>query len=296
MGLQGLFTRKSQGLAFGFCLAFPFCFIFIFNEMVYRVEKTTPLVTSENNNQLSKNEPEFTANCLERVLYNLPLSNGKYFAHHWDAKTGKWNEEIRFEPMDLPKDNCVVMDIGGNTDAADTRKLLSEYPQCTFHVFEPVPPFFEKLQRAYNNPVFEDTVILHNVGLGRENTKVQLPKSAIHGQSTYVDNKKSNEQSYTIVINDMRTVLNDLGIDEPQMVSLLHMNCEGCEWDTLLFMGENGLFNRFEIVQFGTHNYGDVGVGVRSWQLCQIRKYLSETHTLITEMPFGWERWLIKGE
>ncbi len=273
---------KQQNLIFTYFVILIFLF-FILNQTLVK----------ESNNIIQNNDPESNSlvECLERVLYNLPISNGKYYAHHWDAKTGKWNEEIRFLPMNLPKENCIVLDIGGNTDAADTKKLLSTYPQCTYHVFEPIPPFFEKLEKAYNNPVFENTVILHKIGLGKENTEIQLPKSSIHGQSTYVEKKKKNEQSYTLVINDMKTVLNDIGIDK---VSLLHMNCEGCEWDTLLFIGENRMFNNFEIIQFGTHNYGEEGIGIRSWQLCQIRKYLNETHNLITEVPFGWERWVLR--
>ncbi len=229
--------------------------------------------------------------CLREVLYNLPISkDGKYLAHHWDARTGKWNENIRFAPMDLPEDGCIVLDIGGSTDAADTNKLLGMYPQCKFHIFEPVPPFFENLKKVYQNPVFDNRVFLHNVGLGKDNTIVKLPKSEIKGQSTFLDGKQrvGNRNFYDIEIRRMDTILSELELNE---VSLLHMNCEGCEWDTLLSMGD--IFKVFKIVQFSSHNYGEEGIGVRSWQLCQIRDYLNRTHTIGSdEVPFGWERWV----
>lgn len=241
-----------------------------------------------------------TIQCLERVLFNLPFSDGKYYAHHWDAHTGKWNEDIRFEPMDLPEEKCVVLDIGGNTDAADTNKLLRVYPQCIFHVFEPVPPFFAKPEKTYQDPHFDGKIFLHNVGLGRKNAEVGMFASEVNGQSTFLgkNNEKNqrhkNEKTWTLSIRNMETILTDLyGLEDPsQKVSLLHMNCEGCEWETLLSMGERGLFERFEVIQFGTHNYGEEGVGVRSWQLCQIRDYLSKTHRVVSEVPFGWERWV----
>ena len=44
----------------------------------------------------------------------------------------------------------------------------------------------------------------------------------------------------------------------------------------------------------GMAPYGKVGVGARAWQLCDIRKVLSKTHTMDFGLAFGWERWSMK--
>lgn len=229
------------------------------------------------------------AQCLRDVLENLPMKDGKAFAHHWDARTGKWNEDIRFEKMDLTEKPCVVMDVGGSTQARDTEKLLGLYKWCRFHVYEPVPDYHAALTKYYSNRKFKDRVTIHPVGIGRTTHQVSASKKDLMGESTFLGGTTSgpikiNIQSVEEAMDSIRGA---------QKISLLHMNCEGCEWDVLLWMGEKGLFSRVKYIQFSSHNYGPEGVGVRGVQLCRIREYLRKTHTMVKGVPFGWERWVL---
>ena len=53
---------------------------------------------------------------------------GQLVAHHYLAQTGLWNEDERFEALNLTAGNT-IMYAGGNTDGADGVKLLTLCPQ-----------------------------------------------------------------------------------------------------------------------------------------------------------------------
>ena len=76
------------------------------------------------------------------------------------------------------------------------------------------------------------------------------------------------------------------------------MNCEGCEWEFLVDAKQHGFLDKVPVIQVGWHNYGDVGLGARAWQLCEIRHMLSQTHVLTSGLAFGWDRWerKVKGD
>ncbi len=78
--------------------------------------------------------------------------------------------------------------------------------------------------------------------------------------------------------------------------TLLHMNCEGCEWDLLSqdLERENSFVSDIPVIQIGFHNYGEVGLGKRALEYCDIRKKMSRTHRLVGAVPFAWERWVLK--
>lgn len=96
--------------------------------------------------------------------------------------------------------------------------------------------------------------------------------------------------SVTAHIKSFATAVTDAG---GQIPTLLHINCEGCEWDMLPAAKQAGFLDDIEVIQFGTHNYGTVGLGNRVWQLCEIRQLLSETHDMAPGgVAFGWERWI----
>ena len=76
--------------------------------------------------------------------------------------------------------------------------------------------------------------------------------------------------------------------------ALLQINCEGCEFDFLPGAKKYGLLDKVSVIQIGWHSYGDIGLGARAWQLCEIRQMLAETHTMTWGLAFGWERWELK--
>jgi hypothetical protein len=107
-----------------------------------------------------------------------------------------------------------------------------------------------------------------------------------------ISSNNNNEEGTTVTahIKSFANAVADAGGQTP---TLLHINCEGCEWEMLPAAKRAGFLDTIEVIQFGTHNYGQVGLGGRTWQLCEIRQMLSETHdTMAGDVAFGWERWV----
>ena len=257
--------------------------------------------------------------CLEETLLNLPIGKGPYdkrknlpdhqlmvWAHHWDARNkGKWNEKIRFEEMKELRNNsksksdqtnCSVWEVGAHEKAADSRELMKTYPNCEYHAYEPIPAFFTVLSKNWEGTSNMHT---HNYGLASEDGEFKVPSSVLDGQATYIgdgDSSESNNDGDGFISAAIKSF--DFAVKEAgSKPTLLHMNCEGCEWDLLpqALEEENGFISDIPVIQIGFHNYGQVGLGKRVLEYCDIRKKLNRTHRLVDgAVPFAWERWVLK--
>jgi FkbM family methyltransferase len=270
---RSLFQKKN-------CLVL-FVISFFLLDMLYwnlKFNETVNVKTTSNN---------YMETCLKDVLFNLPYNpqKDKYSVHHYTAQTGKWNENIRFHPLKINSQKCIIIDVGGNTIAEDTSTFLQSYPQCEYYVYEPIPSYFENLERVFHK---YENVHIKGVGWGNKDEDISISSSSLKGQATFIMDTKGEKGNILLKIKTPASILDELTFSE---IDLLHMNCEGCEWDALIFMGENDLFKKFKTIQYSAHNYGKVGIGVRSWELCKIKTYLNITHDMVEGVPFGWERW-----
>ena len=226
--------------------------------------------------------------CLNLVKSNMPYSESehKMVAHHWVAKTGKWNEERRWDPMDLQAP-CTIWYVGGNINGEDGVKLQKQYP-CEIHVFEPVPPYFEALKTNYEKVPRSH---VHGYGIGGSTRIVKNVK--LEGQSTYaMEGGSSGGSEYVdLPIRSFTEVYADLGNNK--VVDLIHINCEGCEWEMFESMIANNLVTKFRIIQFSAHYYFDntpSAIETTERRYCEISTGFSQTHKTIFQIPFGWER------
>ncbi|CAB9501248.1 expressed unknown protein [Seminavis robusta] len=264
--------------------------------------------------------------CVKDVLDNLPIGKGRLaarrnpkrlnivFAHHFDANNGpkKWNAKDRFQPMpQLQKadagsaKSCVVWEVGAHERAEDSRTLLEQYPDCTYHAFEPIPTFFDNLQRNWKD---EPRMHTHNFGIGVKDDVFQVDPNSLHSQSTYIGdyatdrgddgdvNYNHNNQGGGAGLHaHIKSFEHTVAEAGGQYPTLMHMNCEGCEWELLPSGMDVGFIQRIPIIQIGFHNYGEKeGLGGRAWQLCEIRQRLSQSHRMVKGVPFAWERWIKK--
>lgn len=239
--------------------------------------------------------------CLKETLRNLPISkDGQVRAHHWDAGNEQWNENIRFDPMPrLQQEPCSVWEVGAHTRAQDTQRLRSMYPLCEYHAYEPISDFFKELTDNWRQDgAGNANVHLHNYALAKENGTIYFPKSSLAGQSTYIGDGSKLPDSTNDVDSDSASVrsfhfaVQDAGGNKP---TLLHMNCEGCEWDLLRDALDTSFIDNVPLIQIGFHNYGHVGLGERVIEYCDIQMKLARTHNLVHgAVPFAWERWELK--
>jgi hypothetical protein len=243
---------------------------------------------------------------------NLPISSsGQFAAHHFDAGTGKWNEAHRFDSFDaygLPA-NPLILDLGGNTKAADSTRFRQIFPSSTIHIYEPVPAFFSELEENWKGI---PGIHVHKYGMGGSSRDIALDDGALHGESTFImDSGKKvasagaaagsvPEKATALAPGHMRIVdgAAEIAAIAPlpsSQIDILHMNCEGCEWEFLSRLADvEGTFARIHIIQISFHNYGNDGIGALLPQYCTIREALRQTHEPISVVPFGWERWVRK--
>jgi galactoside 2-L-fucosyltransferase 1/2 len=229
---------------------------------------------------LSTTNDALSSQCLQNLGMNMPIDkNGVMKAHHWDARTGKWNEEKRWLPMNLVAP-CMIWYVGANTHGRDGVRLQKDY-SCDIHVFEPVPSFANVLKKNWKN-VPRSTV--HAFGLGSESKQVEHVH--VVGESTFAMSGGTDSSGETVHIKSIVEAWGELG--KPS-IDLLHINCEGCEWEMLETMISSGIVNKVRILQVGTHWFANVKNIQQRY--CNIESKLSATHTKKFQQYFGWERW-----
>jgi FkbM family methyltransferase len=237
--------------------------------------------------------------CMVLVGQNMPISgDGRLHAHHYVAGSGKWNEQIRFEPFQPDFGPAsLIIDVGGNTRAADSKVFYDKY-RPKIHIYEPVMEFFSQLSSRWKGV---EGVTLHSAGMGGGNRTIVLSTSSLKGESTFVmegDVKSSDIPPGSSVLeivdaaSEVRSILSSTGRSS---IDLLHLNCEGCEWELMLRLVEEGMLRVFANIQISFHNYAQAGIGVHMPVYCLIREALLKTHSPVHVVTFGWERWVRRG-
>ena len=150
---------------------------------------------------------------------------------------------------------------------------------------------------------------LHNFGLGDATRTVRGVR--IDGQSTFTlkDGGKSavncnfagGDQAgcrggvkEDLSIKSLVDAWRETGAAVTGHIDLIHVNCEGCEWEMLRELVRSGLAAKVQVVQFGTHFFHEISDIGRKY--CEIDSGLSKTHSAAFQQPFGWERWVLKPE
>ena len=236
---------------------------------------------------------------MEIVGTSLPINKtGSPVAHHWLAETGLWNEQIRFAPFDpaLPED-AVIIEVGGHTDAADSRKFRGAHAGATIHIYEPVPPFCQTLKSKWAD---DKQTVVHCAGMGDKKRDIPFSGDGLAGQGTYVmeggaKRQGSASQVAIHIVNAVAELSATVAASPHGRIDLLHINCEGCEWEmleSLLFSGRT--IKDVKYLQISFHNYSSKGLGAVILQYCRLHEKLQQTHELVQGVPFGWERWALR--
>merc|ERR1712232_1298763 len=107
-----------------------------------------------------------------------------------------------------------------------------------------------------------------------------------------------------VLVRSTEEVMRDIFPGRGSEVELLHVNCEGCEYDVIESLKETGRLASMAQVQIATHLLESPATTFHetlhlSMQLsvhryCEMHKALSETHERAWGLPWVWERWTRK--
>ena len=120
-----------------------------------------------------------------------------------------------------------------------------------------------------------------------------MSPSEIDGQSTFgmKDSAKSSSEKIKLEIREAAGEVRKLRGESGQ-ITLLHVNCEGCEWELLESIIESDEHTKIKVIQFGSHYFSQVkDIATR---YCNVRSQLSKTHRMVYGQAWAWERWDLK--
>ena len=133
-------------------------------------------------------------------------------------------------------------------------------------------------------------VTLHKYGLGDSTKTIYLTEADLNGQGTFAMKDKKNEPGNKIrlEINEATAVFNNVTGGSGDL-EMLHVNCEGCEFEMFENIIKSGLHWRIKIIQFGSHFFPEIPRLTE--RFCAIRSELKKSHRMVYGLAFGWERW-----
>eukprot|EP01062_Namystynia_karyoxenos_P014528 TRINITY_DN1522_c0_g1_i1.p1 TRINITY_DN1522_c0_g1~~TRINITY_DN1522_c0_g1_i1.p1 ORF type:complete len:390 (+),score=97.36 TRINITY_DN1522_c0_g1_i1:100-1170(+) len=247
--------------------------------------------------------------CLREMVAHVPIDDlGRVWPHQafvlenglWRKWAGDSREGPRFRNFTglMNCGSCVVLLVGGNVECYDCDELYERY-KCTVLVLEPVPAFHKQLSARYEG---HPGIKTYAFGLGAVTRNISMDPDrvlGVQGMGTFVMDlgQAGAGAAGKDVLRILSPVdaLRELGLASSPRVDLLHVNCEGCEWEMFSALHRSDLLRRFRVIQIQTHNYPrDYAFkgGIEGY--CKFRKNLRETHHMSWGAPYTWERWLLR--
>lgn len=152
-----------------------------------------------------------------KIILKIPLTD------NGDIYRAFVNEDYSW----LAVKDQIVVDVGAGV--GDTALLFAMWGAKKVYAFEPFPSRFELAIRNIVANNFQDSIELHNVGIGVR-SKVLVDTTFIPSNSSSVSNHISTNNGHKLEILDISGIVklaNSSNI-------ILKMDCEGCEYSALL--------------------------------------------------------------
>ena len=166
--------------------------------------------------------------------------------------------------------SSVVLDVGAYRGTFTRR--ISETYGCRIYAFEPVREFHREVQSLEL-----ENVQLFDFGIGATD-RIETISILGDGSSIF----REAESHERIRIRSLDGVLDELKLP---YVDLLKLNVEGCEYEILEHILDQGLADRFEHIQVQFHAFVPGADARRD----AIRERLARSHRATYEFPFVWE-------
>lgn len=172
-------------------------------------------------------------------------------------------------------ESSLVFDVGGYEGqwASD----IFSIHQPNIYLFEPVPAFFEFIDRRF-----------------RKNPKIKAFPFGLGGVSRTMEiNVNKNSSSFYRKMGNQNQVVNIVGASEfltkysIKKIDLMKINIEGGEYELLEHLIEKDFIKNIANIQIQFHTFID-GYAEK---MKDIQEALSKTHSLTYQYPMIWENW-----
>lgn len=188
------------------------------------------------------------------------------------------------------KSDVVIIEIGGYTGQL-LRRLIPVTDAKHYVVIEPVPSFYNTLNKNIKTFNFNTSIRTYNFGLSRSQKEMDI---GIVGDATNLSRKKVIQKRRAKTTEKVRLVsvldfFIQLGVG-CYKIDLLTINCEGCEIDVLETLLSTNLIENFDYIQFQPHYFAP-HVGNFLCRYCRLRQLLARTHEVVYNFPQVWEAW-----
>ncbi|CAF3276817.1 unnamed protein product [Rotaria sp. Silwood2] len=221
-----------------------------------------------------------------------------------------WNQDDRFKlftNLMLSKNECQILYCGANEAGTDGLQFIEQYEHCHIWFLEPVAQFYDKLihSRKILRELKTGKHHLYHIGLSNKNDLIDVTWQDIkESQALTLVGKQENKQDtgndlkYKLILRDVVEILFEFHILSKTInstitgeLNLLHVNCEGCEYDVIERLIKTNLIKYIRIIQFGSHRPSAIRSSVNQ-RYCCLQQMLLKTHHLQFGIPWAWERWL----
>jgi FkbM family methyltransferase len=295
-----------------------FIFIFITIYGLFHLSLNYELTGSLNteDNSLEENTCIIYA---RQLTHNLTTVNGWETSNYLNSfrssirhnTTQYWNENDRFRKFNFTGVKaCSIIYCGANIIGTDGLHFAKEYPSCHIWFFEPVPVFYEQFVHSPGwkrlmGSIASRLYHAYAYGLSNRSAFIDIAENSIaEGQSFSLIRKQKmirSHERHKLIIRDVSEIIFELKILKQVGVhsntvdgelTLLHMNCEGCEYDVLERLIDTDLIEYVHYLQFGTHRPISIQSTIVE-RYCALQKKLNETHKRDFGIPWGWERWTL---
>jgi hypothetical protein len=253
-----------------------------------------------------------------KLAHNLTTTNGYGTSVHLNSiapnmykASDYWNEDERFRPFNMTGiGSCSIIYCGVNVAGTDGIRFAKTYPGCRVWFLEPVSTFYQQfihssdwnlLMAGKSSHLYE----AHSYGLSNQSMMIHVTDDSINeGQGLSLIDRQMNinmYQGYKLVVRDVAEVLFELKILKQSnsqsnpiggQLTVLHINCEGCEYDVLEWLVHTSLIKYIRYVQFGSHRPLSIQLTIAE-RYCSLQEKLNKTHRMEYGIPWAWERWVL---
>jgi len=182
----------------------------------------------------------------------------------------------------------VIVDIGGNV-GNDIEKILENHPKARIYTFEPTPDYFSMLKARFGK---DPRVTISNTGASKATGDAEFIMEGNHGVGTSGMDHTLEGEHVVVHLQDIDKILKDVQRkigDTPDVVTI---NCEGCEYDVMQRIVDQGWLGKIEFIQLSWHMPADVMDRVA--KRCKIERALWRHYDRTHFGKSGWVGWTLR--